>query len=99
MTGYPNDLGFHTGSGLYIFFILANDLGVNITTMTNVEFTLDNVQVATFTHYPTTSTNFDYNQTVYANNSIPYGEHTMTIAPINDSVDSILILFDYLIYT
>ena len=97
--GSSYDLGFRTGSGLYIFFILANNLGVNVTSFTNVEFILDNVQVSSFTHNPTTSTDFDYNQTVYANNSMPYGEHTMTVAPVNDSVNSVLILFDYLIYT
>ena len=90
--------GFHTGSGLYIFFILANTVP-NITTLTNVTFILDGVQVSSFTHSPSASTDFEYNQAVFANDSIPYGQHTMTVAPVNDSVNSVLILFDYLIYT
>ena len=62
-------------------------------------FTLDGVQVSSFYHSPSISTNFEYNQAVFANNTIPYGQHTMMVTPINDSVNSVLILFDYLIYT
>ena len=87
-----------TGSGLYIFFILANTVP-GATTFTSVDFVLDGTPVSSFTHQPSTSTDYEYNQAVFANDSIPYGLHTMTVAPVNNSVNNVLILFDYLIYT
>lgn len=87
-----------SGSGLYIFFILVNTVP-SATTLTNVDFILDGVQAASFLHTPSALTSYAYNQTVYANNSIPFGQHTMKVAPVNDSVNSVLVLFDYLIYT
>lgn len=89
---------FTTGSGLYIFFILANYVPY-ATTLTHVNFFLDGVLVSSFLHVPAKSTNYEYNQVVYANDAIPYGQHTMMVAPVNDSVNNVLILFDYLIYT
>lgn len=86
------------GSGLYIFFILANSVP-GAATLTNVNFILDGIQVSTFVHTPSTSTDYDYNRAVYANSSIPYGQHTMNVLPVDDLVDDVLILFDYLIYT
>ena len=84
-----------TGSGLYIFFILANSVP-GATTFTSVNFLLDGGQGNSFTHEPSSSTDYQYNQPVYANNSIPYGLHTMQVAYATNSV---LVLFDYLIYT
>ena len=69
------------------------------TTFTNVNFILDGVQTSSFSHIPSTSTNYEYNQAVYANNSIPFGQHTVKVAPVSDSVNDVLIIFDYLIYT
>ena len=83
---------------MYIYFILANSVP-DATTFTNVNFILDGTQVASFTHTPSTSTDYEYDQVVYANSAIPYGQHTMVVAPVNDSVNNVLILFDYLIYT
>ena len=88
---------FTIGSGLYIFFILANTVtGARMST--SVNFILDGVPASSFTHNATTSTSYEYNQTVFANSSIPNGLHTMKVEPVNNSVN-VLILFDYLIYT
>ena len=80
-----------TGSGLYIFFILANSVP-DAMTFTSVNFILDGVQANTFTHGPSSSTDYQYNQTVYANDSIPYGLHTMQVAYATDSVLILLII-------
>ncbi|KAG9308417.1 hypothetical protein JVU11DRAFT_11905 [Chiua virens] len=86
-----------TGSALYIFFILANNV-TSAATFTNVTFNLDGNISASFQHNPTASTAYEYNQPVYANDSLTYGQHTMTIEPVNSGTD-VLMLFDYLIYT
>lgn len=87
-----------TGSALYIFFILANNV-TYATTFTDIEFVLDNGAVAsTYTHTPGTATDYQYNVPVYANDSLGSGQHNMMIQPVN-SGNNVLILFDYLIYT
>ena len=55
---------FTIGSGLYIFFILANTVtGARMST--SVNFILDGVPASSFTHNATTSTSYEYNQTVF----------------------------------
>lgn len=85
------------GSALYIFLIIANNV-TNATTFTEVDFVLDQLPAGTYTHTPSTSTDYQYNVAVYANDSLALGEHNMMIQPVNSGND-VLILFDYLIYT
>lgn len=84
------------GSALYIFFILANTVP-QADTLTDVVFSLDGIPGGTFVHSPSTSTDYQYNVSVYVNESLTFGEHTMVIEPIN-SGNPVLILFDYFVY-
>ncbi|KAF8551996.1 hypothetical protein OG21DRAFT_1416887 [Imleria badia] len=95
--GYTQAIEFtFTGSALYIFFIIANTVS-NATTLTDVDFVLDQLAVSSYTHTPSTSTDYQYNVAIYANDSLVLGEHNMMIQPVN-SGNNVLILFDYLIY-
>ncbi|KAG9308415.1 hypothetical protein JVU11DRAFT_11903 [Chiua virens] len=86
------------GSALYIFFILANSVP-DATTLTDLDFYMDDIPVGTYVHSPTTSTDYQYNVPVYVNKSVTPGKHTIMIEPVNSPGDSVLMLFDYLIYT
>ncbi|KAH0835494.1 hypothetical protein J3R83DRAFT_9161 [Lanmaoa asiatica] len=87
-----------TGSALYIFFIMANNLSAT-TTFTNVQFVLDNVVAPIpYTSNISAPTGYQYNVPVYANDSLVSGQHTMAMQPFNTGRD-ILIAFDYLIYS
>jgi len=97
--GYTQTVEFSfTGSALYIFFIIANSVP-NATTLTDVDFVLDQEIVGTYTHNPSTSTDYQYNVPVYTNDSLAFAEHNMIIQPVTDAGGNVLILFDYLIYT
>ncbi|KAH0826889.1 hypothetical protein J3R83DRAFT_4435, partial [Lanmaoa asiatica] len=86
-----------TGNALYIFFILANTVP-NASTLTDINFYMDAVAVGTFVHTPSTSTDFQYNAPVYVNESLAFGQHSITIQPVN-SGNAVIMLFDYLVYT
>ncbi|KAN0076719.1 hypothetical protein V8E55_010574 [Tylopilus felleus] len=88
-----------TGSALYIFFIIANNLNNSYIAFTSVQFELDEVLVSTYTHTPSTSTDYQYNVLVYANSSMTPGQHTMVVVPAVNTGNRVLVLFDYLIYT
>lgn len=60
---------------------------------------LDQVLVGTYTHNPSTSTDYQYNVPVYANDSLVFAEHNMTIQPVTNAGSNVLILFDYFIYS
>ncbi|KAG9308335.1 hypothetical protein JVU11DRAFT_12099 [Chiua virens] len=59
---------------------------------------MDGIAVGSFVHSPTSSTNYQYNVPVYVNNSVPSGNHDVSIYPVNTG-NSVLMLFDYLVYT
>ncbi|TFK55643.1 hypothetical protein OE88DRAFT_643167 [Heliocybe sulcata] len=86
------------GTAIYAYCILANYIQYT-TTLTNLTFRLDGMSVGkNYVHVPTTSTSFQYNVPVYANDSIPNGEHTLEIEATGDT-NSSLVLFDYATYT
>ncbi|KAM5534948.1 hypothetical protein V8D89_011321 [Ganoderma adspersum] len=86
-----------TGSAVYAYNIIANQIPF-VTTLTNLTFQINGDLVGTYMHIPQNTTNtFEYGVLVYANTSLPYGQHTfvMSAGGSNDS----LILFDSIIYT
>ncbi|KAH0839358.1 hypothetical protein J3R83DRAFT_42, partial [Lanmaoa asiatica] len=96
--GVAQKISFNfTGTALYIFFIMANNI-TGAATLTNIEFVLDGIAVGQYTHTPLATTDYQYNVPVYANGGMTSGEHAMTIQPAN-SQNNMLMLFDYLIYS
>lgn len=86
------------GTAIYAYCILANTVQYT-TTLTNLTFRLDGQGVGkNFVHVPTTSTDFQYNVPVYANESIANGQHLLEIEATGDT-NSSLVLFDYATYT
>ena len=79
-----------------MFFILANTI-VGSDTAVNVDFFVDGEEVNNYIHNPTASSDFEYNVPVYVNESLPSGSHHLKMEATGSS--SVLILFDYLIYT
>ncbi|KAK7681917.1 hypothetical protein QCA50_014879 [Cerrena zonata] len=87
-----------TGIAVYVYFILANDQGDGITTVTQSNFTLDGKLMSTFTHNPTTSLDLDYNQLVFSQTGLANQEHTLK-ASISGVDHDVYINFDYANYT
>ena len=86
-----------TGSAVYAYNVIANQIPF-VTTLTNLTFQINGDLVGTYMHIPENTTNtFEYDVLVYANTSLPYGQHTfvMSAGGSNDS----LILFDRIVYT
>ncbi|KAF8447218.1 hypothetical protein L210DRAFT_3390820 [Boletus edulis BED1] len=91
------------GTALYIYFILANAPNIFLlTATTSVNCTLDGVTFPPFVHFPTLGAGYQYNVPVFAAESLASGTHTVTLQPIvptSAPTDSVLMLFDYLIYS
>ncbi|EFI28295.1 hypothetical protein CC1G_13824 [Coprinopsis cinerea okayama7 len=87
------------GIAIHVFFILANDQGTGITTITDCDFILDDEPPVNFRHAPDlTSTDILYNQLVFSRNDLPNGNHTLLIR--TEGVDhNVYVNFDYAIYT
>ncbi|EIM79294.1 uncharacterized protein STEHIDRAFT_33180, partial [Stereum hirsutum FP-91666 SS1] len=91
------------GVAVYVYFILANSIGSEVTSNTSLSFILDGEPVGQFNHTATSSPDYQYNVTVYSNSSIPVlpespnGQHTLSITSAGNTPDSLL-LFDYAIY-
>lgn len=86
------------GIAVYVYFILANDQGDGITTVTQTNFTLDGKLMSTFIHNPTTSLDLDYNQLVFSQTGLANQEHTLK-ASISGVDHDVYINFDYANYT
>ncbi|KIM72093.1 hypothetical protein PILCRDRAFT_829994 [Piloderma croceum F 1598] len=80
---------------VYAYCILDNN--VSYTTFTNLTFSIDGSLVGSFSHTPDGSGTFLYNQTVYANDSVPNGDHTFIIHSPR-GMNASLVLFDYVEY-
>ena len=90
----------YTGTAIYTYFVLPNARPPNLTEAfphTVFSFVLDGSAVGTFQHEPQPNTTFEYNFPVYSNMSIPDGQHQLQITA--ESTTSILVLFDYAVYT
>ncbi|KAM5539236.1 hypothetical protein V8D89_007109 [Ganoderma adspersum] len=84
-----------TGSAVYVFNILPNTL-IDTDTYTNISFSIDGEDAASFIHTPNSRSTILYNQLVYQNATLQHGLHTLVMSAAGNSS---LILFDYLLYT
>ena len=86
------------GSAIYVFFILANSIP-NTTTITNLSIVFDDGNPEYYTHTPSNSTDYQYNQLVYSNSQLSDsgGQHELLMSTIG--INGSLILFDYAIRT
>jgi len=86
------------GTAIYVFFILLNNAGAGVTSLTLANFTLDGTKPELFQHAPDlTRTNVDYNQLVYSKQDLINAEHTLVIS-ISGVKANVYINFDYVIY-
>ena len=90
---------FSAGTAIYIFFILANNVGDGITSLTLANFTMDTGSPELFQHTPDlTTTDIDYNQLVYWKRDLSHAEHTLVISTSGVNTN-VYVNFDYAIYT
>jgi hypothetical protein len=64
---------------------------------TNVNVTLDGKFATQFNVSGGPDEQYSYNQTVFAREELPYGEHTVEV--VADGPEYTLMLFDYALYT
>ncbi|KAF8077620.1 hypothetical protein FPV67DRAFT_1462396 [Lyophyllum atratum] len=87
-----------TGTAIYVFFILANFVAPGITTETACNFTLDGQFAGSFQHTPSTSTEFQYNASVFTGENLANINHNLVIS--SSGLDRhVFMSFDYAIYT
>ncbi|KAF8197599.1 hypothetical protein BJ912DRAFT_953983 [Pholiota molesta] len=87
------------GTAIYVFFILANNQGDGITTLTAANFTLDGNAPQLFQHAPDlTTTAFQYNQLVYSQTNLINAQHTLVVSTSGVNAN-VYVNFDYVIYT
>lgn len=85
------------GQAVYVFNIIANVVLFTETT-TTLFFSLDGEAVGHYAHSADLfSPQVMYNVVVYANQSLPHGNHTLVISA--EGTDPSLVLFDYVVYT
>ncbi|PPQ88330.1 LOW QUALITY PROTEIN: hypothetical protein CVT25_012441 [Psilocybe cyanescens] len=98
----PQDMSItmqFNGTAIYVFFILANNMGDGVTTTTIANFTLDNTQPQLYTRPPDPSTSaLSYNQLVYSQNNLTNTQHTLVISTSGITTQA-YVNFDYAIYT
>ena len=84
------------GTAIYAYCIMDNN--ITYITSTNLTFSIDGAQVGSYSHIPDGSNTYLYNTLVYANASVPNGNHTFVIHSPRGANDS-FVLFDYVQYT
>ena len=81
-----------------MFFILANNQGDGITTLTRANFSVDSELPVPFLHTPNISTTaFEYDSLVFSRTNLSNGNHSLDITTTGST--NIYINFDYAIYT
>ncbi|KAF5373808.1 hypothetical protein D9758_000976 [Tetrapyrgos nigripes] len=87
-------------TAIYIFFILANNEGPDITTVTECNFTLDGTVVGHFLHQPNASISLVYGDDamVFSKTGLANGNHTFQISTAGLD-HNVYVNFDYAIYT
>ncbi|KAJ3550094.1 hypothetical protein NMY22_g632 [Coprinellus aureogranulatus] len=87
------------GTAIWVFFILANNEGDGITTVTDVNFAMDGESTPiNFRHAPDLTTRDPlFNQLVYSRTDMPFKTHALEI--FADANFNVYINFDYAIYT
>ncbi|KAI1793126.1 hypothetical protein LXA43DRAFT_283169 [Ganoderma leucocontextum] len=87
-----------TGVAIYVYNVLANSVpNADFATGTYLTFTLDGAPDGRFEHNPTDSTQFFFNQLVYAHADLANGKHVLVIQP--DTAQESLCMFDFAEYT
>ncbi|KAF5330548.1 hypothetical protein D9619_005238 [Psilocybe cf. subviscida] len=87
------------GTAIYVFFILANSAPPGITTLTAVNFTLDEQPPVSKLHAPSVLTSdFEFNAMLWSQTGLPATQHTLVVS--TSGVDNdVYVNFDYAIYT
>ncbi|PIL32315.1 hypothetical protein GSI_05561 [Ganoderma sinense ZZ0214-1] len=85
------------GTAVYVYNIIGNQIPSTIT-FTNLTFWINSDLVGSYVHPPENTAGFEYGVLVYANTSLPNGQHFLTIRA-GGGPNASLILFDRLVYT
>lgn len=87
------------GIAIYVYFILPNNEGNGITTLTMANFTIDGGSPTLFQHAPdlTTSTPL-FNQLVFSRTNLVNANHKLIISTSGVNTN-VYVGFDYAIYT
>ncbi|KAI0778894.1 hypothetical protein BD413DRAFT_445400, partial [Trametes elegans] len=86
-----------TGTAVYVFNVLANNVPNALTTDTNLVFVLDGAVVDSFNHVSDGSSALQYNAMVFAQEGLGNVQHSLSISTAKNQ--SSVVLFDYLVYT
>ncbi|KAF9478487.1 hypothetical protein BDN70DRAFT_836028 [Pholiota conissans] len=87
------------GTAIYVFFILANNAGDGITSLTEANFTVDGTAPVLFSHAPDlTTTAIQFNQLVFQQTNLINAQHTLVISTSGVNTN-VYVNFDYAIYT
>ena len=88
-----------SGTALYVFFILVNNIGSDITTLTIANFTLDEGEPELFQHIPDPlNSDILYKQPVFIRENLENMEHSINIS-VSKVLEPVYLNFDYMIYT
>ncbi|KZT06235.1 uncharacterized protein LAESUDRAFT_653937 [Laetiporus sulphureus 93-53] len=87
------------GTAVYVYCIIFHS-DFSPDGYTNLNFAIDGEMVGEpFISIPSNSTSIDYNRLVYANNSLSWSPHTLTITNGANGSQTSLALLDYIQYT
>jgi hypothetical protein len=86
------------GSAVYIYGILSHSKTYPVSQV-DLYFFIDGVQVGTFNMAPDGDSTYSYNQLLYANSSMVYASHAITLQNGRVGGPISLTLLDYLIYS
>ncbi|KAF7318114.1 hypothetical protein HMN09_00319300 [Mycena chlorophos] len=87
-----------SGTAIYIYFIVPNFAsGSGEATLSTANFLIDGGAVGSYQHETDGSGNWDYGVLVYANSSVPNGQHTFEIQTTGSN--PAIIVFDRAVYT
>lgn len=89
---------FVPGTAVYVFFILANDAGDGITTLTEFNVTLDGSSAGRFLHNNTVGRELQYNAAVFSREGLANTQHTVVLRTASVPYD-VFLNFDYAVYT
>ncbi|KAI0325588.1 hypothetical protein GY45DRAFT_1330060 [Cubamyces sp. BRFM 1775] len=89
-----------TGHAIYVYHTIVNILDPETSTRTNLTFYIDSEYVGSYMHNPTSNVSTPsvfYQMLVYSSDTLEQGEHTLQVIASGSS--TVLILFDYAMYT